>query len=190
MNHPAKQVIRQLPADKIAERILRGETGQARPRILKDVASRILLLAAIFALCACKGRTDALVVLDDEWAVKQAIADCQSRKSNGVPVCVGDPTADIRELEAQTVRAFKTAPECRGMELLILNGSRNPSRVNARNTWWLFLEFVRSNVPDGLRYVVVNRHDPDAGGSMRGQGHPDSIVREFCPFVRQGGNIE
>jgi hypothetical protein len=78
------------------------------------------------------------------------------------------------------------------MTLLTLNASENPSQLSSRHTWWLFLELMRSNAPNELRYTVSPDQDPHSSGSAAatGQGEPDSIVREFCSFVQQGGNIE
>jgi hypothetical protein len=76
------------------------------------------------------------------------------------------------------------------MTLVTLNSSENPSQLDSRHTWWLFLELVWSNVPDGLRYTVARGHGQHRTGSESGQGQPDSIVREFCAFVQQGGTIE
>jgi hypothetical protein len=149
-----------------------------------------LLLLALSSLCGCNRGGNAVVVLDDQWAVKQAQSDCQSRQREGVPPCMSDPIVMIRDLEAQTARAFKRDAACRGMTLVTLNASENPSRLNSRHTWWLFLELVRSNVPNELRYRVSRTEDPHGTGSASGQGQPDSVVQQFCNFVEQGGNIE
>lgn len=148
------------------------------------------MLPLLLTLCGCYRGRNAVVVLDDQWAVKQAQGDCQSRKYEGVPLCTNDPVVAIRDFEAQTARAFQLSPACKGMTLITLNSSENPSRLDSRYTWWLLLEVVRSNVPDGLRYTVARGHDRHRTGSASGQGQPDSIVREFCAFVQQGGTIE
>jgi len=147
-------------------------------------------LVLLLLLCGCYRGRNAIILIDDQWAVKQAQADCQSRKREGVPLCTNDPVATIRDFEAQTVRAFQLSPACTGMTLITLNSSENPSRLDSRYTWWLFLEVVRSNVPDGLRYTVARGHDQHRTGSASGQGQPDATVREFCAFVQQGGMIE
>jgi hypothetical protein len=149
-----------------------------------------LLPLLLLFLCGCNRGRNAVVVLDDQWAVKQAQADCQSRQREGVPQCANDPVATIRDFEVQTARAFQISPACKGMTLVTLNSSENPSQLSSRHRWWLFLELMRSNVPDGLRYTVALSHDPHGAGSASGQGQPDSIVREFCAFVQQGGTIE
>src|SRR5437879_4801195 len=96
----------------------------------------------------------------------------------------------IRDLEAQTSHAFRLNAACRGMTLVTLNVSENPSQLSSRHTWWLFLELMRSNMPNELRYTVSHSEDQDRSGSASGQGKPDSIVREFCDFIKQGGTIE
>ena len=119
---------------------------------------------------------------------EEAQNDCQSRQRQGVPLCSGDPTSMIRDLELQTTQAFKGNSACNGLTLVTLNVSEDPSRLNSRNTWWLFLELMRSNEgPNELRYTVSSDHDPHRLQSVKGQGRPDSIVWEFCSFVRKGG---
>jgi hypothetical protein len=58
------------------------------------------------------------------------------------------------------------------MTLLTLNASENPSGLDSRHTWWLFVEFVRSNVPEGLRYTVAHSHD-----SQRSVQHTAKVNR-------------
>jgi hypothetical protein len=153
-------------------------------------AALILLLVALSSLCGCNRGRNAVVVLDDQWAIKRAQADCQSRQREGVPPCTVDPVVMITDLEAQTARAFGLNAACRGMTLVTLNASENPSQLNSRHTWWLFLELMRSNIPNELRYTVSPTEDPHRSRSATGQGKPDSIVREFCDYVQQGGTIE
>jgi hypothetical protein len=74
--------------------------------------------------------------------------------------------------------------------LVTLNVSENPSRLDSMHARWLFLELMRSNVPNELRYTVSRTDDPHRSGSARGQGKPDSIVRELCDFVEQSGIVE
>jgi len=156
----------------------------------RKAALLALLFLMLCSLSGCKQRTKALIVLDDQWAVQQAQADCRSRQQEGVALCAGDPAVMIKDLEAQTARAFQTNPECRGIAFATLNASDDPSQLNSRRTWWLFLELTRSNVAGQLRYTLASSHDPHAHGSETGQGVPDSIVGGFCTFVRQGGTAE
>jgi hypothetical protein len=153
-------------------------------------AALTLLLVALASLCGCKGGRNAVVVLDDQWAIKQAQADCQSRQREGVPLCNSDPVVMIRDIEAQTARAFKLNAACRGMTLVTLNASDNPSQLNSRHTWWLFLELMRSNIPNELRYTLSRTEDPHRSGRASGQGKSDSIVQGVCDFVQQGGTVE
>jgi hypothetical protein len=150
----------------------------------------ITILLCLFSLCACNTRENTIVVLDEQWSVKQAEADCRSRSREGVPPCTDDPGLMIRGLESQTTRAFKLDAGCRGMTLVTLNVSDHPSQLNSRHTWWLFLELMRSNIPNELRYTVSPAQDPHRSGSTIGQGKPNSIVGEFCDFVLKGGNFE
>lgn len=112
-----------------------------------------LLLLALSSLCGCSRGRNAVVVLDDQWAVKQAEADCKSRQREGVPPCTSDPVVMISEFEAQTARAFKR---------------ENPSQLNSMHTWWLFLELMRSNMQNQLRYTVSYTQDPHRSGSTSG----------------------
>jgi hypothetical protein len=154
---------------------------------------RAALAALILSLCslfACKHGTKSVVVLDDQWAVKQAQLDCQSRQQEGLAPCADDPVVMIRDLEAKTVQAFRMSKECRGITFVTLNTSDHPSELSSIHTWWLFLELMRSNVVGELRYTVARSHDPHTHGSATGQGVPDSIVNELCSFVQQGGTVE
>src|SRR5207302_11217466 len=103
-------------------------------------AAVIMSLAALSPLCACNRERNSIVILDDQWAIKQAQADCQSRQREGVPPCTGDPVVMIRDLEAQTSHAFRLNAACSGMTLVTLNVAENPSQLSSRHTWWLFLE--------------------------------------------------
>lgn len=156
---------------------------------IKNVAVALLVLMICFQY-GCKQRTKAVIVIDDQWAVKQAQADCRSRQQEGVPLCANDPIVMIRGLEAQTARAFQANPECREITLVTLNASEDPTALDSRHTWWLFLELMRSNVVGELRYTVAQSHDPPRLGSETGQGVPDSTVGGLCTFVRQGGTGE
>jgi hypothetical protein len=149
-----------------------------------------LLLLTLSLLCGCKRGRNIIVVLDDQWAVKQAQADCDSRQREGVPPCTSDPILMIRDLETQTASAFKRDAACRGMTLVTLNVSDNPSRLNSWHTWWLFLELMRSNVPNELRYRVSSTEDPHGPNSVSGQGEPNSAVQQFCTLVEKGRNVE
>jgi len=159
-------------------------------RMRKPVAL-IPLLFALSGLLGCDPGKNAVVVLDDQWAVKQAHADCQSRLRDGVPLCTGDPTAMIRDLEARTIQSFKMSTACHGLTLVTLNVSEDPSRVNSRHTRWLFLELIRSNMPDEneLRYTVSDTQEGYESGT-KGQGKADSIAAQFCDVIRRGPNLE
>src|SRR5215471_7930223 len=110
---------------------------------MRTRAAMTLSFLALSSLWGCN--SGKVIVLDDQWAVKQAQTDCRSRQAVGVPACTGDPTVLIRNLEAQTADAFKQNDECKGLTLITLNASENPSQLSSRHTWWLFLELMRSN---------------------------------------------
>jgi hypothetical protein len=148
-----------------------------------------MLLLGLSSHCGCT-RENAILVLDEQWSERRAEADCQSRSREGVPPCTDDPVLMIRDFEAQTSRAFKLNAACNGITLVTLNASDHPSQLNSRHTWWLFLELMRSNMPNELRYTVSRTQDPHISGSATGQGEPNSIVREFCNFVQEGGTVE
>jgi hypothetical protein len=150
----------------------------------------ITILSCLFSSCACNTRENTIVVLDEQWSVKQAQADCQSRSQEGVPPCTDDPGLMIRDFASQASRAFKLDPACRGITLVTLNVSDHPSQLNSRHTWWLFLELMRSNIPNELRYTVSPAQVPHTSGSATGQGTANSIVGQFCDFVARGGIVE
>ena len=80
---------------------------------------------------------------------------------------------------------------CHGLTLVTLNVSEDPSRVNSRHTRWLFLELIRSNMPDEneLRYTVSDTQEGYESGT-KGQGKADSIAAQFCDVIRRGPNLE
>src|SRR4051812_13864296 len=94
----------------------------------------IPLLFTLAGLLGCNPGKNAVVVLDEQWAVKQAQADCESRQRIGVPLCSGDPTAMIRDLELQTIQGFKGNTACNGLTLVTLNVSEDRFRLDSRHT--------------------------------------------------------
>lgn len=153
--------------------------------VRKRTAVTILLGPSFLGGC----NTHPVVVVHDQWAVKQAQADCASRQAEGVPRCVGDPVLAIRDFEAQVSQAFQIDAGCKGMTLVTLNTS-GVSQIRARKTWWLFLELSRSNRPNEVRYTVSRNDDPHSAGVATGHGEPNSVVQQFCKFVREGGTVE
>jgi hypothetical protein len=156
------------------------------PNVRKRTAVTILLGLSFLGGC----NTHPVIIVHDQWAVKQGQADCESRPAEGVPRCSGDPVLTIRDFEAQISRAFQLDAACKGMRLVILDASEAPSQTNARNTWWLFLELSRSNRPNELRYTVSRNDNPHSAGIATGHGEPNSVVPLFCKFVREGGTVE
>jgi hypothetical protein len=152
----------------------------------------IAVLLGLSSFCACNKRGRAVVVLNDQRSVKQAQIDCQSRAQDGVPLCQGDPTRMIRDLEAQTSRAFELNTACKGITLVTLNASDDPSQLNSRHTWWLFLELMRTNMPEEneLRYTVSHTQDLHRSPSETGQGTPSSMIAEVCRLIQKGGIAE
>jgi hypothetical protein len=144
-----------------------------------------MLMFGLFPLFGCKAR---FLVLDEQWSFKQAVVDCQSRSHEGVPPCTADPIAEIRDSEAQISRAFKLDPACGGMTLVTLNASDHPEGLNSRDTWWLFVELIRSNEPnERRRFTVSHTDDPHGAGGKTGLGEPNFIVASSCKFAREGG---
>jgi hypothetical protein len=142
------------------------------------------VLFALTLLCGCE-RGNAILVLDEQWSLKQAQADCQSRSSEGVPPCTVDPIIEIRSSEAQISGAFRVEPACHGITLVTLNVSDDPHQLNSRHTRWLFVELIRTNRPnDGLRFTITRSDNPRARASITGQGQPKSITKTSCDAVR------
>jgi hypothetical protein len=131
-----------------------------------DVNMRLTIFASIllfvFYLCSCLQRKNAIVVLNEQWSLDQAIADCQSRAEEGIPTCTINPSADIRSFEAELVQAFKTEPSCRDLTLVTLNASHNQRLLNSRRTWWLFLELSRGLSAEEKRFTISDTDDPTA----------------------------
>jgi len=153
---------------------------------MRKPAAVIPLLLTLAGLWGCNPGRNAVIVLDEQMAVKQAQADCDSRQRIGVPLCSGDPTAMIRDLELRTIQGFKRSTVCSGLTLVTLNVSEDRSRMDSRHTWWLFIELMRSNMPTNeVRFTVSKTRDGTSG--LKGQGAPDAIASSFCDFVRQGG---
>jgi hypothetical protein len=147
-----------------------------------------ILLGFMICLCSCKQRKNAVVVLDDQWSVGQAIVDCQSRATQGAPACTSDPSADIRNFEAQFSQAFKAEPMCSELTLVTLNASHDRGTLRSRRTWWLFLELSRGLGADEKRFTVSRTNDPYPRYShrMTGQGRADFTAKSVCDFVRNG----
>lgn len=146
-----------------------------------------LLLALIVCLSGCKQRKNAVVVLNEQWSLNQAVADCQSRAAEGVPACTIDPGIDITNFEAEFVRAFKTEPLCSELTLVTLNASHVQQSLDSRRTWWLFLELSRGLGPEEKRFAVSDTGNPRARYSLTGQGKADFAAKSACDFVRNGG---
>lgn len=147
-----------------------------------------ILLVFVIGLFGCKQRKNAIVVLNEQWSVNQAIADCQSRAVEGVPACTIDPSAEIRSFEAQLLQAFKTEPLCSELTLVTLNASHDQRALNSRRTWWLFLELSRGLGSDEKRFTVSRTDDPHPhySHSLTGQRKADFTAKSACDFVRNG----
>lgn len=143
-----------------------------------------MILLVVLGLCGCKERRNAVVVLNEQWSMNQAVNDCQSRASQGVPACTTDPRAEIRDSDAQLANAFAAEPACSGLTLLTLNVSDHQRILNSRRTWWLFLELSRGLGSDERRFTVTRSDDPNAHGALTGQGKTDFIAKSACDFVR------
>jgi hypothetical protein len=167
---------------------LRGHSGNSNelPFTMRNMQRRMTVMApllAVLSLCSCH-HGNVILILDEQWSVKQAEADCRSRSREGVPPCAVDPFIEIRNSEVQISRAFKVDPECKGITLVTLNISDSPRRLNSMRTWWLFLELSRGGDPDERRFTVSQTEDPHRPYSTTGQGQPDFIAETSCKFVR------
>jgi hypothetical protein len=125
-------------------------------------------------------------VLNEQWSINQAAADCKSRAAEGVPACTVDPSEDIKKFEAQFVQAFRAEPQCSEVTLVTLNASHDQRVLNARRTSWLFLELSRGLGPEEKRFALVNTNDPYAHGKLTGQSEAEHIAKVACDFVRNG----
>jgi hypothetical protein len=141
-----------------------------------------MMLLALFSLCGCKTRENAILVLDEQWSEKKAEADCQSQPREGVSPCIGDPAVELRNFEAQISRAFRVDPACNGITLVTLNVSDNPRRLGSRRTWWLFLELSPGGGPNKRRFSVTRTDDPQAN-PLTGNGEANFIAEISCKFV-------
>lgn len=131
-------------------------------------------------------RKNAILVLNEQGSIHQAIADCKSRAAEGVPVCTSDPSMEIRDFEAQLLQAFRAEPLCNDVTLVTLNASHDQQVLNSRRTSWLFLELSRGLGPEEKRFTVSDTDDPHAHGVVTGQGKADFIAKSVCDFVRNG----
>jgi hypothetical protein len=97
--------------------------------------------------------------LNEQWSINQAITDCKSRATAGVPACAVDPSEDIRDFEAKFLQAFKAEPLCSEVTLVTLNASHNQWVLNSRRTSWLFLELSRGLGAEEKRFTVTDSGD-------------------------------
>jgi len=144
------------------------------------------VLLVVLGLTGCKERRNAVVILNEQWSVNQAMNDCRARARQEGPRCTADPRIEIRDSDAQLANAFETEPECNGLTLLTLNVSDHQRPLNSRRNWWLFLELTVSPGSDQLRFTVSRSDDPNAPGGLTGQGKMGTIARNACDFVRGG----
>lgn len=142
------------------------------------------MLLVVLGLSGCKERSNAVLILNEQWSVNKAIADCQSRAQEGVPVCTTDPSPEIKQADALFAKAFELEPGCNGLTLLTLNVSDHQRPLNSRRNWWLFLELKPGLGPEERRFTVTGTDDPDARDKLTGQGKMDFIAKSACDFVQ------
>jgi hypothetical protein len=145
-----------------------------------------VLLSSIVTLFACRSRKDSLLILNEQWSINQAIADCKSRATEGVPACAVDPTEDIKNFEVQLLQAFRANPRCSEVTLVTLNASHAERVLKSRRTSWLFLELSRGLGPEEKRFTLLDTDDPHAHGGATGQGKAESVAKSACDFARNG----
>lgn len=145
-----------------------------------------VLLSLFLGLCACTPRKDGILVMNEQWSINQATADCKSRATEGVPACTVDPSEDIKNFEAKFLQAFKAEPQCSEVTLVTLSASDNQRVLNSRRTSWLFLELSRGLSAEEKRFTVSDSDDPRAHGGLTGQGTADLTAKSACNFVRNG----
>ena len=143
------------------------------------------LLSSLF-VCSCGPRKDGVLVLNEQWSVNQAVADCKARATEGVPACTVDPREDIKNFETQFVQAFRAAPDCNDVTLVTLNASHDQRVLQSRRTSWLFLELSRGSGSDEKRFTISDTNEPHAHGPVTGQGKADFAAKVACDFVRNG----
>jgi hypothetical protein len=145
--------------------------------------SLVVVLLVVVGLCGCKERKNAVLILNEQWSVNQAMADCQTRARQEGPTCTTDPRVEVRDSDAQLANAFETEPACSGLTLLTLNVSDHQRPLNSRRNWWLFLELSGPG-SDERRFTVSRSDDPDARWALTGQGKMDFIAKSACDFVQ------
>ena len=153
---------------------------------VKDMRIKLLgtMLLAVLGLCGCKERRNAVVIVNEQWSLNQAVTDCQAPGWNAVPGCASDPRKAIVDSDAQLAKAFASEPSCSGLTLLTLNVSDHQRPLNSRRTWWVFLQLSGSGDASERRFTVSRSDDPSARGAFTGQGKIDLIARSACDFVR------
>lgn len=150
------------------------------------VREAFVLLPFLVSLCACRPRKGGIVVLNEQWSVDQAVADCKSRPAEGVPACTTDPSLEIKDFEVRLLQAFRAEPMCNDVTLVTLNASHDQRVLKSRRTSWLFLELSRGLGPEEKRFTVSDTDDPHALGPVTGQGKAEFIAKSACDFVRSG----
>ncbi|MGB8886294.1 MAG: hypothetical protein WCC87_06190 [Candidatus Korobacteraceae bacterium] len=141
------------------------------------------VLLVVVCMCGCKERKNAVLILNEQWSVNQAVSDCETLSRQEGPKCTADPRIAIRDSDAELANAFETEPACSGLTLMTLNVSEHQRPLNSRRNWWLFLELSPIAASDERRFTVSRSDDPSAPGAVRGQGTMKVIAKNACDFI-------
>jgi hypothetical protein len=120
------------------------------------------LLGVITFTFGCT-KKEPTVVIDDWWNVDFAKNGCDMRARNGDHPCIGDPTAEVRDFEAQLRTAFASDGSCHGVGLADFQGpnqaaSKAASKANtSKADWQLMLDLVWANHRNAGRWCIMRR---------------------------------
>ena len=113
------------------------------------------MLLLVLGLSGCKERSNAVLILNEQWSVNKAIADCQSRAQEGVPVCTTDPSPEIKQADALFAKAFESSPAAMDSRCSPLMSPDDQRPLNSRRNWWLFLALKPGLGPEERRFTVT-----------------------------------
>jgi len=161
----------------------RGELNRRQTWATPPIKSSIPILLLSIGMFGCRNRVNEMLVINEQSSVEQAVADCESRASAGIPRCLYAPADEIRRREAGITDAFRSDPACSGITLLTLNISSHASRVTSSDSWWLFLEPSRE-LGKETRWRVTHGDSPSAHYSLTGNSDAKQIAHDACRFIR------
>ncbi|SRR5260221_9161037 len=169
-----------------------------------------VVLLLVTAGSSCRSERHETIVLDDWWNVDFAKATCEHagewRKQNASDIaqlgcdavgscreltniyerCLGDPTQQVRDFEAELATELATEPRCAGIQFITFLGPKTPDKVAseamAAPHWWLQVQFVPGAANQEWSMVRSDTH-----AYTKGSGQPKEIAGKLCSIASARG---